>query len=55
MIAAKLRRMPHFTVDVKIVLTREFRFRVWLAAQLVRLATFVMNGTANVDINGERQ
>jgi hypothetical protein len=54
-IVVKLRRMPNLVIDVKVVLTREFRFRMWTAAQLVRLAAWVLGGRAELEINGELQ
>lgn len=49
-ITATVRRLPPGSITVNVVLTREFRFRNWLASQLFKLAAKVLNGKADVVI-----
>jgi hypothetical protein len=51
--ALKVRKIENLVIDLHV--TREFRLRVWLATQLVRLAAWTLGGRCNVsaDFNDE--
>lgn len=40
------------TVDITVTGVREMRVRMWLAAQLVKLAAWLLGGVGRVEIHG---
>lgn len=38
----KVRKLHHIQWNVRVHVTREFRFRLWLAVRLIRLAGWVL-------------
>ena len=55
LVMSRLHGLTTATIDVKVVFTREYRFRQWAASQLIRLAGWVIGIGVNVEFNGEKQ
>lgn len=53
----KLRKLDDLVVTVTVQVTRELRFRVWLAIKLIQLAVWVIGGRTaiNLQSNVERE
>lgn len=46
MASVDIRKMENLTVTLNV--TREFKFRVWAASQLFRLATWILGGKPEI-------
>jgi hypothetical protein len=44
----KITELPKDLFVLKVKVGRQLRFRIWLAMQIVRLATFMLNGKTQI-------
>ncbi len=52
----KLRKLGSgSTMKVRVIVTKEFKIRVWIALRLIRLSAYILNCAVDAEVNEEEQ